>query len=163
MLNRFLATDRSWSLLVQRIALGLVILPHGLQKVFGMWDGFGFTGTMSFFTDTLGVPAPIGFLVIVERHARGARADRRSRHAARCRPGPLDDDRRTLLWHWPNGFFMNWNGLPRGEGFEFHLLAIALALPLVLRGGGRLSLDRALNRLIAPALDPSSPSSTHAI
>jgi putative oxidoreductase len=46
--------------------------------------------------------------------------------------------------HWMYGFFMNWNGLKRGEGIEFHLLAVAMALALLGTGGGHLSLDHAI-------------------
>ena len=47
----------------------------------------------------------------------------------------------TVLVHLPNGFFMNWGGAPHGEGYEFHLLAMAMAVSLVVSGGGRASLD----------------------
>jgi putative oxidoreductase len=48
--------------------------------------------------------------------------------------------------HAPNGFFMNWFGNQAGEGFEFHLLALALVISLLLQGGGRASLDQRLAR-----------------
>ena len=48
------------------------------------------------------------------------------------------------LVHWKNGFFMNWMGNRPGEGFEYHLLAIAIGLALVIKGGGRWSIDRAI-------------------
>lgn len=47
--------------------------------------------------------------------------------------------------HATNGFFMNWYGNQAGEGFEYHLLVLGLALALILRGGGRASLDRSLS------------------
>jgi putative oxidoreductase len=50
------------------------------------------------------------------------------------------------MLHLPNGFFMNWMGTQKGEGIEFHLLALATAAALLLRGAGAFSLDRALSK-----------------
>lgn len=144
MLKRFLATDASRTLLFQRLLLGAVVLPHGLQKLLGWFDGFGFTGTMSFFTDTIGAPAPVGFLVILS-DSLGALALITGLGTRLAAIGTvLTMLGAILLWHLPNGFFMNWSGTQAGEGFEFHLLALALALPLAIRGGGAFSLDRVL-------------------
>jgi len=41
---------------------------------------------------------------------------------------------------------MNWTGKQAGEGFEFHLLAIGIAIALLIRGGGAFSIDRALEK-----------------
>ncbi len=40
---------------------------------------------------------------------------------------------------------MNWSGSQAGEGFEYHILAVGLAVALIIRGGGTLSLDRVLD------------------
>src|SRR5262245_6139824 len=65
-MKRFLNTeDKSWALFVQRVVLGLVIFPHGAQKLFGWVGGYGFSGTMGFFTGTMHLPAPIALLVIL--------------------------------------------------------------------------------------------------
>ena len=48
--------------------------------------------------------------------------------------------------HWPNGFFMNWSGKQAGEGFEYHLLAIGLALVLMIYGAGKGSVDQGVAR-----------------
>jgi putative oxidoreductase len=144
MLKRFLATHSSRTLLFQRLVLGAVILPHGLQKLLGWFDGFGFSGTMHFFTDVIGAPAPVGFLVILS-DSLGALALITGLGTRLAAIGTvLTMLGAILLWHLPNGFFMNWSGTQAGEGFEFHLLALALALPLVIRGGGAFSLDRVL-------------------
>ena len=149
MLNRFLSTDSSRVLLLQRIVLGLVILPHGLQKLFGAFGGYGFAGTMSFFTDTIGAPAPIGFLVIVS-DSLGALAlilGLGTRLAAFGTIATMVGA--VLLWHLPHGFFMNWGGNQAGEGIEFHLLVLALAIPLAIKGGGAYAVDRVLARVLA--------------
>jgi len=51
--------------------------------------------------------------------------------------------------HHQFGFFMNWFGAQKGEGYEYHLLVIAMAVLVILRGAGAVSLDRALTA--APA------------
>ena len=50
----------------------------------------------------------------------------------------------VYMVHWRNGLFMNWSGQQKGEGFEFHILAVAMAVVLMARGGGAASVDRAL-------------------
>lgn len=141
MLQRLLATDDSTTRLFQRLVLGAVMLPHGAQKLFGWFGGYGFAGTMGFFTGTLGLPAPIGWLVITAETAGALAlvaglATRPSAFGiAAVMAGAV------LLTHLPHGFFMNWSGAQGGEGFEYHLLALALALPLVVKGGGAGSLD----------------------
>jgi putative oxidoreductase len=142
MIAKLLATDDSTTLLIQRVVLGLVILPHGLQKTLGWFGGYGFTGTMGYLTGTLGVPVPLAVLVIAAETAGAVAlvaglATRLSAFGvAAVMIGAV------LLTHLPNGFFMNWAGGQAGEGFEYHLLALALAVPLVVRGGGAASLDR---------------------
>ena len=148
MLDTILTTDSSKTRFLQRLVLGAVLLPHGLQKTVGWFGGFGFDGTMSYFTDTMGIPAPLAVLVILAESlgAIALIAGIGTRVAAFGALATMVGA--VLLTHLPNGFFMNWYGAQAGEGFEFHLLAIALALPLVIRGGGAYSLDRVLARWI---------------
>jgi len=133
---------------VLRVALGGVVLGHGLQKVFGWFGGYGLTGTIGFFA-SLGMPSVLGALVIASDFAGSLAliaglATRFSAAAAfAVMLGAL------LLVHLPNGFFMNWGGAAHGEGYEFHLLAMAMATSLVLSGGGRASVDRWLSRLFS--------------
>ncbi len=58
-------TDNVWSSLVLRLTLGLVMFPHGAQKLLGWYGGAGFDGTMGFFTQKMGLPWIVGFLVII--------------------------------------------------------------------------------------------------
>ncbi len=143
-LERFLATDRDWTLLFQRVLLGVVMFPHGAQKLLGWFGGFGFSGTMDFFTGPLKIPSPIAFLVIIGE-SLGAIAlivGLGTRLAAfgiiAIMLGAI------FMSHLDFGFFMNWFGNQKGEGYEYHLIAIALALPLVVRGGGLYSADGVL-------------------
>jgi putative oxidoreductase len=150
-LVRFLSTDANRALLVQRVALGLVMLPHGAQKLLGSFGGYGFSGTMGFFTGTMHIPAFAAFLVIVEEFfgAIGLVLGAGTRLAASgivlIMLGAI------FTTHLHVGFFMNWFGTQGGEGFEFHLLAIALALPLAIWGGGELSVDRAVVGVLSRA------------
>jgi putative oxidoreductase len=145
-LKRLVATDDSLSAAVIRLFLGLVILPHGLQKTLGLFGGYGFTGTMGFFTGTLGVPAPVAFLVLMAE-SLGA-LSLIFGFATRFSAASL-----ILIMlgavnmaHWSNGFFMNWTGTQKGEGFEYHLLVIGMALAIVIAGAGKASIDRILTK-----------------
>jgi putative oxidoreductase len=144
-MRRLLATSGDWSLTVLRLALGIVIFPHGLQKAFGWFGGAGFHGTMGFFTQG-GIPVVFAFLAICAEFLGGlglivGLLSRIAAFGITC----------VMLVavyrvHLPNGFFMNWGGNQKGEGFEFHILAIGIALAIMMRGAGALSLDRLLSR-----------------
>jgi putative oxidoreductase len=133
---------------IARLALGIMILPHGLQKAFGLFGGYGFEGTMGFFTQTLGIPALFAFLAITAEFAGGLGLilGLTGRIAAFGVGSVMVVA--ALMNHVQHGFFMNWGGgMPAGaEGWEFHLLAVALAAIVVVRGSGALSLDRLLTR-----------------
>ncbi len=141
----FVTTD-SQAQLVLRIGLAFVILPHGLQKVFGWFGGFGLSGTMEFFTDTIGFPWLLG-LAAIGAESIGAvlvMVGAATRIAAAAIGVTMTTA--MLMVHAEHGFFMNWFGTQSGEGVEFFLLAIALAAGLVLGGGGALSIDGVLSR-----------------
>ncbi|HWP92165.1 MAG TPA: DoxX family protein [Thermodesulfobacteriota bacterium] len=144
MMNKFFQTEDDLSVLIARLFLGVVILPHGLQKLLGMFGGFGFSATVDFFVNS-GVPAAIAFLIIIGESfgAVGLIIGFLSRLAALgitlIMLGAI------FLVHLPNGFFMNWSGNQPGEGFEYHLLAIGLALVVLIKGGGKWSVDRAIS------------------
>ncbi|MDA2919317.1 DoxX family protein [Desulfobacterota bacterium AH_259_B03_O07] len=144
MLNKFFQTDDDFAILIARIALGIVILPHGLQKLLGMFGGAGFSGTMGFFVQE-GIPSVIAFLIIIGESfgAAGLIIGFLSRLAAfgisLIMLGAI------LMVHAPNyGFFMNWFGNKQGEGFEYHLLALGLGLVVLIKGGGIWSVDKLL-------------------
>ncbi len=145
-LERLLATDRDRTLLVQRVVLGLVIFPHGAQKLLGWFGGYGYAGTMGFFTDTMHLPAPIAFLIIVGESlgAIGLVLGAGTRIAAFGVAAVMLGAIATT--HAQFGFFMNWFGAQNGEGFEYHLLVLALAVPLIFVGAGAWSVDRLIAR-----------------
>ena len=142
MKKQIFKTHNTLTGLILRLTLGFIFLPHGLQKTVGIFGGYGFMGTMKIFTEQLHLPSLVAFLVIMIEF-----------FGAVCLLLGLV----TRFWaaayiclllgimftsHWENGFFMNWFGNQKGEGCQFDLLAIGIALTLVLEGGGKYSLDR---------------------
>lgn len=143
-MKALLRTEDSASLLLVRLALGIVMLPHGLQKTLGLFGGFGFSGTMGMFTSQMGMPALLAFLLILSESlgSLGLIFGFLTRVAAfGCASVMLGA---IVMVHWHNGFFMNWFGNQAGEGFEYHILALGMALALLIGGGGKASVDRSL-------------------
>ena len=134
-------TNSSFAPLFARLALGIVMFPHGAQKVLGWFGGHGFTGTMQFFTGMMHIPAAFAFLAIMAEFAGslGLIFGFLSRIAA-FGVGFVMIVAITTV-HYANGFFMNWDGSQKGEGFEYHLLALGLALVVMIAGAGKASID----------------------
>ncbi len=143
LLTSFVATSDSFAPTALRLALGIMILPHGLQKTVGKFGGYGFKGTMGYLTGTVGAPWIFAFLAILSESVGGVMllAGLGTRLAALGVGGTMLV---AAAQHRPNGFFMNWTGAQKGEGIEFHLLAVAIAVALLVLGGGSLSLDALL-------------------
>lgn len=140
-MKKIFKTNDSSAATILRIMLGLVIFPHGAQKLLGWFGGYGFTGTMKFFTDTVHLPWIIGFLVIITEFFGSLMliAGLATRFAALAII--INFTGIILTSHISNGFFINWFGNQQGEGFEYHLLVIGMALSLLIAGAGRLSFD----------------------
>ncbi len=140
--GRLLSTTNDAVPTIARVALGVVMFPHGAQKVLGWFGGHGFIGTLQFFTGKLGIPVVFALLAIAGEFlgALGLIMGVLSRVAAFGIACVMLVAVFTVHAH--NGFFMNWTGQLAGEGFEYHLLAIALALIVIVRGGGAWSFDR---------------------
>ena len=136
-----LSTSGGPSAAVLRLALAAVLFPHGAQKLLGWFGGYGFSGTRAFLTGKVGLPAPlaVGIILLEFFGPLLLLLGLFTRPVALAVVGLMVGAIATV--HWPNGFFMNWAGNQAGEGFEYHLLAIAIALALVIQGGGILSLD----------------------
>lgn len=142
----FFQTHNDWTGLVLRLTLGLIIFPHGAQKLLGWFGGFGFSGTMGYFTGTVKLPWLIAFLVILVEF-----------FGSLCLLAGLGG----RIWsvalvilmlgiiftaHVKHGFFMNWIGNQAGEGYEYHLLVIGMSIALLLNGSGKFSLDGIITR-----------------
>jgi len=145
MFKKLINTDNDIAVLVLRVMLGVVFFPHGMQKLFGWFGGPGFTGMMGMFTDKMGIPAVFAFLAIMAEGlgSLGLITGFLTRVAA-FGIG-VNMVVAVYMLHWQNGFFMNWFGNQKGEGFEYHLLVIAMAVALIIKGGGALSVDRSLS------------------
>jgi putative oxidoreductase len=145
MLKMLFQTEDDKVLTILRLVLAVVFLAHGSQKMLGWFGGYGFKATMGFFTQTMHIPAALAFLAISAEFfgGLGLLLGLLSRVAAFGIT--VNMLVAVFMTHLPNGFFMNWTGQQKGEGFEFHLLVIALTLALIIRGAGAFSLDRAIS------------------
>ena len=144
-MRKLLSTSNDFGLTILRLVIGIVFFAHGAQKMLGWFGGYGFHGTMGFFTQTMGIPAPFAVLAICAEFfgGLGLIVGLLSRIAAF---GIICNMIVAILTvHVHNGFFMNWYGTQKGEGFEYHLLAIAGLLVILIKGAGALSIDRALS------------------
>ena len=134
-------TNNSFAPTLARLTLGIVMFPHGAQKVLGWFGGYGFTGTMNYFTQQSHIPAVFAFLAIAAEFlgSLGLITGFLSRISAFGIAVNMVVAVATV--HGANGFFMNWFGNQKGEGFEYHILAIGLALIVLLYGAGAASVD----------------------
>ena len=139
-------TNDKFSYWIPRVILGCVMLPHGAQKLFGWFGGFGFTNTMTYFTQTAGLPWIIAFLIIMGESlgSLGLIVGFFTRLSALGLICIMVGAITTV--HIPNGFFMNWFSKQAGEGFEYHLLVIGMSIPLLISGGGKYSVDGLINK-----------------
>ena len=156
MLNKLLATENEYGALIVRVALGVVMFPHGAQKMLGWFGGNGFSGTMHHFTENMGIPYLLALLVILAEFfgAIGLVVGALTRIAAFGIGCVMIGAIVTV--HWQYGFFMNWFGNQAGEGFEYHILAIGMCLALMLRGAGAFSVDRWLAEKMGGGHSPHS-------
>lgn len=144
MLKKLFQTNDDAAVLVLRLLLGIVFFPHGMQKLLGWFGGPGFSGAMHMFTAQLGVPALFAFLAIMAEGlgSLGLLTGLLTRVAA----FGIATNMLVAVYmlHWQNGFFMNWFGNQKGEGYEYHILVIAIAIALIIKGGGKWSVDKSI-------------------
>jgi putative oxidoreductase len=144
-LQKLLQTRNDLALTFCRLILGIVFFAHGAQKVLGWFGGYGFSGTVGAFTK-MGMPVALVYFVMFVEFVGGLSLI----FGLLSRLGGLGITALMLgaimMVHVHNGFFMNWYGAQKGEGFEYHLLAIALAVLIMVRGAGALSLDYAISQ-----------------
>jgi putative oxidoreductase len=140
------ATKQDWTGLILRFTLALILFPHGAQKTFGWFGGPGFSNEMQHFTEHMHLPVWLGFLVIVIEFLAPLffLAGLASRLWAIATMGLFAGIIFTA--HLEYGFFMNWFGNQKGEGFEYHLLVIGLCLALLVQGSGLFALDRLIGK-----------------
>jgi putative oxidoreductase len=140
-----LGTSPGFTPVLLRLTLAAVMFPHGAQKALGWFGGGGWTGTMGYLTGTAGLPTALAALVILIEFLGPIALVL----GFLTRPAALGFIALMLgaiqKVHLANGFFMNWTGQQKGEGYEYHLLVIGIALALLFAGGGGCSLDRRLS------------------
>jgi len=144
MFKKLFETKDDAAILILRVMLGLVFFPHGMSKLTTMFGGYGFSGTMDFFTGKLGIPPVFAFLAIIAEGLGwiGLITGLLTRVAAFGITVVMVVA--VYMLHYQNGFFMNWYGNQKGEGYEYHLLVIAIGLALMIKGGGKWSADKAI-------------------
>ena len=144
MLRKLFATDDNTATAILRLVLGVVFFAHGAQKMLGWFGGFGFSGTMGYFTAAMHIPAPLALLAISAEFfgGLGLILGFLTRIAALGIATNMVVAIATV--HSAFGFFMNWAGTQKGEGFEYHLLVLSMTAFLMIRGAGALSVDRAI-------------------
>jgi putative oxidoreductase len=150
MFKKLVATDNDYATTFLRLVLGVIFFAHGAQKMLGWFGGYGYSGTMGFFTGVMHIPAPFAFLAIAAEFfgSVGLILGFLTRIAGF---GILLNMLVAIaMVHHQFGFFMNWTGLQKGEGYEYHLLVLALAIFLMIRGGGAVSVDRLLSAETSP-------------
>jgi putative oxidoreductase len=146
MLEKWFVGKENWAPLPMRVSLGVIFFAHGAQKVLGWFGGYGWHGTMQYFTQTLGIPAPLAAVAFLTE-LLGSLAlllGFGTRWAALLLTGEMTVA--ALKVHLAHGFFLNWINAPNaGHGIEYNLALIGATLALVITGSGRLSLDATLS------------------
>jgi putative oxidoreductase len=145
MIRKLIATDNDIATTILRLVLGVIFFAHGAQKMLGWFGGYGFTGTMGFFTGVLHIPAVFAFLAIAAEFFGGlglifGLLTRVASFGVFCNMFVA-----VAMVHGQFGFWMNWTGAQKGEGYEYHLLLLAASAVLMIRGAGAASLDRLLS------------------
>ena len=145
MIRKLFVTDNDGATTILRLAVGVIFFAHGAQKMLGWFGGYGFAGTMGFFTGAQHIPPVFAFLAIAAEFFGGLGLI----FGLLTRVASLGIFANMIvavaMVHHQFGFFMNWTGAQKGEGFEFHLLVLAVMAFLMIRGAGAASLDRLLS------------------
>jgi putative oxidoreductase len=146
MFRKLINTTDDSVVTILRLVLGALFFAHGAQKTLGWFGGYGFSGTMGFFTNAMHIPAPLAFLAICAEFlgSIGLILGLLGRVAAfgiACNMVVA-----VVMVHRHFGLFANWFGNQKGEGIEYHLLALAICLAIFVKGSGAFSIDRALSK-----------------
>jgi len=143
MLRKLMHTEDDVVPTIIRLVLGGVMFAHGAQKMLGWFGGYGFSGTMGFF-ESQHIPAPLAFLAIAAEFFGGIGLLLGLLGRVAAFGVGVNMVVAILTVHLANGLFMNWSGQQKGEGFEYHLLVLAMVAAILLKGSGAWSVDRAL-------------------
>ena len=146
MFQKLMNTTDDLVVTLLRLVLGFVFFAHGAQKVLGWFGGFGFRATLGFFTQQMHIPAVLAVLAIAAEFLGGIGLvlgflGRVAAFGIFCNMVVA-----IVLVHRHFGLFANWAGNQKGEGIEYHVLAIVICLAIMIRGSGALSIDRSASR-----------------
>jgi len=144
MIRKLTATDNDTAITIVRLVLGVVFFAHGAQKMLGWFGGYGFSGTMGFFTGVMHIPALFAFLAIAAEFFGGLGLIFGCLTRIAAAGIFVNMLVAIAMVHHQFGFFMNWTGTQKGEGYEYHLLTLAITAFLMIRGAGAASIDRIL-------------------
>jgi putative oxidoreductase len=144
MVRKLFATNDDTATAILRVLLGVVFFAHGAQKMLGWFGGYGFSGTMGFFTGMMHIPAPLAFLAIAAEFFGGLGLILGFLTRIAAFGIAVNMLVAIAAVHGSFGFFMNWTGAQKGEGFEYHLLVLAITAFLMIRGAGAFSIDRTI-------------------
>jgi putative oxidoreductase len=149
MLTWMLRTDEDWVITIVRIVLGVVFFAHGAQKALGWFGGAGLQSTVRVFREQLRIPAPLALLSVAAEFLGGLGliVGLLSRIAALGIAVVMIVA--LVAVHGKFGFFMNWYGEKQGHGIEYHILVLALAVAVIIKGGGAFSLDKVLYQQVS--------------
>ena len=145
MFQKLFRTRNDSALAVVRIVLGFVMFAHGAQKMLGWFGGSGFSGTMNMFENFMHIPAPFAFLAIAAEFFGGLGLLLGCLGRIAAFGIAVNMVVAVIKMHAANGLFMNWSGQQKGEGFEFHLLVLAIATVIMIWGSGAWSIDLAVS------------------
>ncbi|MGY3794881.1 DoxX family protein [uncultured Aquimarina sp.] len=146
LVNKLLTTDPNIGFSIARLTLGVVIFPHGAQKLLGLFGGYGYSATMESLTTQMGLPSIVaGAVIIIEFFGSiSLLLGICSRFWALALAGMFTGI--IVTTQLEHGFFMNWFGNQAGEGYEYSLLIIGLALSIVINGSGKWSVDHLISK-----------------
>lgn len=143
--RRFINTEDTILAFVLRLSLGIVMFPHGAQKLLDWFGGASLAGYVELFhrfgfSTTVAVLVTIGeffgglglIIGLLSRVAAGGLA--------------LIMAGAVLTVNGKYGFFINWAGDKARKSYEFHILVIGLAIGIIIVGGGKWPIDSALTR-----------------
>ncbi len=140
MIRKLFQTPDDRLITLIRVVAGVIFFAHGAQKLLGWFGGFGYTGTMHGFISS-GIPAPFAFLAIMAEFFGGLGLILGLLGRVAAFGIAVEMAVAVAMIHRHFGFFMNWSGNQRGEGFEYHLLVLAITIAVIIRGSGAFSLD----------------------
>ncbi|MEJ2697682.1 MAG: DoxX family protein [Candidatus Sulfobium sp.] len=156
MLKKLFQTKNDTAIFILRLLLGGVFFPHGMQKAFGWFGGSGFEGAMQSFQQGLGIPGFFAVLAILAESAGSIGLITGFLTRVAAFGITVNMVVAVALIHWKYGFFMNWFGKQAGEGFEYHILVVAITTFLMIRGGGRWSIDGSIYRKLGGESGPQA-------